>query len=80
MKVHISYNKLKIVIILPKLFFCSRLSAVILSRNLKKAGIGVSGRSIYSSLKQMKNEIKNYKNLTVLNMQSAGGFKLFLVL
>ena len=61
---------------LPYCLLFNRLSALIISVVLKEHGVSVGAKSIYALLKSFKKELKSYKKLTALEINTVSGFKL----
>lgn len=84
MKLYLQYKRYKFFIFLPYFLLFNFINAVILTyalnRFLKYSGVHFSYSAVHSAFKSFKKELKNCKKLTVINVKTVGGFKLFLKL
>ena len=76
MKIHFSFDRFRFFIWLPYCLFFNRLVSLIISKVLKEAGMTASVKSVRSSMKEVRKEIKRNKRLTVFQIKSANGFEM----
>lgn len=76
MKIRLSFGRLRLFIWCPYCLFFNHVAALVIFGILRGMGVYIPEKSIYAFLKSFKKELKIYKKLTVLQIDTAAGFEL----
>lgn len=76
MKIRLSFGRLKLFIWCPYCLFFNHIAALIIFGVLKEKGVYIPEKNVYAFLKSLKKELKIYKRMTALRVDTAAGFAL----
>ena len=80
MKISMTNGRFKIKIRLPYCIALNCFIAFTISLKLKKTGIYITAKSVYSFFRNLKKEINRHKRLTVFSMNTVHGFEMYITL